>query len=102
MFYKPKGMHLAANPELGPETKPKKCTVRTILPKGRKQYVRMLDSWDMVKPAKAVVMPGPKESPLTPKISRKKRVSPLTRIAQKLPMKLPVLTSFSIGPQARP
>ena len=95
MSYKPRGMHLAANPELAPEAKPKaRYTPRTLLPMGRPQFRRMLDSWDMVEPPKAVVMPGPQEDPLTPKVSRKSRVSPLTRIAQKLPAKLPVLTFY--------
>lgn len=104
MSYKAKGMHLAEHPEEGSAVVLKKPgTPRSILGKRRKSpFRRMLDSWDMVAPQKAIVMPGSKESPLTPRISRKKRVSPLTRIAEKLPMKLPVLTSFSIGPQVRP
>jgi hypothetical protein len=81
MTYKAKGMHAAANGI--PCARKKLPTVRTILPKGRKQYTRLLDSWDMVGPTKAVVIPGSSESPTTPKISRKKRVSPLTKIAEK-------------------
>ncbi len=87
MTYQPKGMHAAAeNMESAVRNKGK--TVRTILPKGRPQSVRLLDAWDLVKPREVIVMPGSQESPTMPRISRKLRVSPLTRIAEQLPMKL--------------
>jgi hypothetical protein len=83
MSYKPRGMHAAAE-GLESAVRDKGLTVRTILPKGRKStYCRLLDSWDMTGPTKAVVMPGPKDSPLTPRISRKERISPFTKIAEK-------------------
>jgi hypothetical protein len=90
MSYKPRGMHAAAE-GLESEVRDKGKTVRTLLPRGRKQFVPMLAHWDMVGPIKAVVMPGSHESPTEPRISRKQRVSPLTRIAEQLPAKLPVL-----------
>lgn len=86
MSYLPKGMHAAAS-------KAESCvakrlpTVRTILRRGRRQRVRLLDAWDLAGPTKTVAMPGPQESPTMPtmpRISRKLRVSPLTRIAEKL------------------
>ena len=83
MSYKAKGMNLAANPQLEEESMPKpRYTPRCILPKGRPRFTRLLDSWGMVGPVKAVVMPGSLECPTTPRISRKRRVSPLTRIAE--------------------
>jgi hypothetical protein len=91
MAYKPMGMHRAGE-GLESAVKDKGFTVRTILPKGRRQFVRLLDSWAMIGPTKAIVMPGPQEDPLTPKISRKGRISPLTKIAQQLPAKLPTFT----------
>lgn len=90
MNYKAKGMHSAQTGEASC-VRDKLPTVRCILPRGRRQSVRLLDSWDLVGPVKAVVMPDSQESPTMPRISRKKRISPLTRIAQQLPAKLPVL-----------
>lgn len=90
MSYKARGMHAAAE-GLESEVRDRGMTPRTICRKGRPVKPRMLDDWDMTGPTKAVVMPGSQESPTTPRISRKKRVSPLTIIAQKLPAKLPVL-----------
>ncbi len=82
MDYKPKGTHAAAT---GAESAVRKRlpTVRTLLPRSRKQRVRLLDCWDMAGPVKAVVMPGPAEG-LRVRVSRKHRVSPLTRIAERL------------------
>lgn len=82
MDYKPKGMHAAATGSAS-AVKHRLPTVRTILPRGRKQSVRLLDSWDMSGPVKAVVMPGAADAPLV-RISRKLRVSPLTRIAERM------------------
>jgi hypothetical protein len=82
MTYRAKGMNAAATGAASC-VKTKGPTTRTILRKGRPKSVRLLDSWDMVRPPKVVLMPGPKESPHTPRISRKERVSPLTKIAEK-------------------
>jgi hypothetical protein len=82
-------MH-AASEGLASAVRDKGKTVRTILPKGRKQSVRMLDAWDLVRPAELIAMPAGREGPMT-RISRKERVSPLTKIAEQLPRKLTVL-----------
>jgi len=90
MSYKPKGMNAAAE-GLASVVRDKGEPVRTILRKGRPHFKRMLDAWDMVKPRELIAMPEGRERPLTG-ISRKERVSPLTKIAEQLPAKLPVLT----------
>ncbi len=103
MSYQAKGMHVAAHPEEKWVRKrfKKPYIHRSILREmGRKlkpHKTCVLDWWDLCGPTKAVVLPGPSESPLTPKVSRKKRVSYLTKIAQQLPAKLPLVATRS-GP----
>lgn len=96
MGYKPKGMHLAAHPELKTcVCKSKPWTPRSILKemgviKGTKMRW-FLNSWDWGGKVGPVVMPTPREEPCTLKVSRTKKVSYLTKIAQKLPAKLPAI-----------